>query len=294
MDGFGDNSDAFVDDPSEWEDTDWDGIGDNSDMFPFDGSEWLDFDGDGWGTTPTQTTTTTVGATLRMRFRSMYWSGSTLTATGTGDNEDFDDDNDGWSDSEDVFPLDPAENSDNDMDGVGDNEDQDDDNDGWSDVDEVSCGQSSPRWTVSRFPRTSMAMGYAILSMRMTTPMELKTRRTIFPWTRRSGWTVTRMVSETMPMRSLRMARSGNDSDADGVGDNSDVFPEDGSEWNDSDADVGDNSDVFPEDGSEWSDSDGDGVGDNSDVFIENPWEWSDSDGDGVGDNSDVFPERAD
>jgi hypothetical protein len=54
---------------------------------------------------------------------------------------------------------------------------------------------------------------------------------------------------------------------------------------------VGDNSDEFPENPNEWDDSDGDGVGDDSDAFPEDPNEWDDSDGDGVGDGSDVFPE---
>ena len=73
-----------------------------------------------------------------------------------------------------------------------------------------------------------------------------------------------------------------------GVGDNSDVFPEDPTEWADFDGDgVGDNSDAFPEDPTEWADTDGDGVGDNSDAFPEDPTEWADSDGDGVGDNAD-------
>ena len=56
------------------------------------------------------------------------------------------------------------------------------------------------------------------------------------------------------------------DSDKDGIGDNSDVFPEDSSEWIDTDLDgVGDNADVFPENASEIADSDGDGFGDNID-----------------------------
>ena len=81
------------------------------------------------------------------------------------------------------------------------------------------------------------------------------------------------------------------DSDFDGVGDNSDVFPMDASESADTDGDgVGDNADAFPLDASETVDSDGDGVGDNSDVFPQDASESADSDGDGVGDNSDPFP----
>ncbi|MGR5452202.1 thrombospondin, partial [Vibrio sp. PNB22_2_2] len=82
------------------------------------------------------------------------------------------------------------------------------------------------------------------------------------------------------------------DTDGDGVGDNSDAFPDDGSETKDTDGDgVGDNSDAFPDDGSETKDTDGDGVGDNTDAFPDDGSETKDSDGDGVGDNSDAFPE---
>ena len=81
------------------------------------------------------------------------------------------------------------------------------------------------------------------------------------------------------------------DSDGDGVGDNSDIFPSDANETIDSDSDgVGDNSDAFPSDANETIDSDGDGVGDNSDAFPSDASETMDADGDGVGDNSDAYP----
>jgi hypothetical protein len=59
---------------------------------------------------------------------------------GVGDLLDLDDDNDGFSDSEDVFPLDATESIDTDGDGIGNNADADDDGDGLSDVDEVNLG----------------------------------------------------------------------------------------------------------------------------------------------------------
>ena len=45
------------------------------------------------------------------------------------------------------------------------------------------------------------------------------------------------------------------------------------------------NADVFPEDPTEWADSDGDGVGDNADAFPNDATETLDTDGDGMGDN---------
>ena len=81
------------------------------------------------------------------------------------------------------------------------------------------------------------------------------------------------------------------DTDGDGVGDNSDVFPTDVTESMDSDGDgVGDNGDAFPNDANETMDSDGDGVGDNADVFPNDASETTDTDGDGIGDNADQYP----
>jgi hypothetical protein len=84
------------------------------------------------------------------------------------------------------------------------------------------------------------------------------------------------------------------DSDLDGVGDNSDPWPNDPREWADSDFDgVGDNSDFDPYDASETKDSDGDGVGDNEDLWPYDPSKKRDSDGDGVADSADAFPNNA-
>ncbi|MDE0954394.1 MAG: hypothetical protein OR994_06935, partial [Candidatus Poseidoniales archaeon] len=82
-----------------------------------------------------------------------------------------------------------------------------------------------------------------------------------------------------------------NDTDGDGVGDNRDVFPNDSTEWKDTDFDgIGNNSDAFPEDYTQWNDTDGDGYGDNQsglypDAFPNNSTEWEDPDKDGLGSN---------
>ena len=81
------------------------------------------------------------------------------------------------------------------------------------------------------------------------------------------------------------------DSDGDGVGDNTDAFPNDATESVDSDGDgVGDNADAFPNDASETTDSDGDGVGDEEDVFPNDANRSADSDGDGIDDTRDDCP----
>ncbi|WP_422768115.1 hypothetical protein ACOX9X_15920 [Photobacterium leiognathi subsp. mandapamensis] len=108
------------------------------------------------------------------------------------------------------------------------------------------------------------------------------------------------------------------DKDDDGIIDAKDAFPEDASEWLDTDSDgignnkdtdddddgVADVDDAFPLDKTESLDTDGDSIGNNKDIdddgdgvadvddaFPTNKLESADTDGDGVGDNADVFPE---
>jgi len=94
------------------------------------------------------------------------------------------------------------------------------------------------------------------------------------------------------------------DTDMDGVGDNADAFPDDASQTTDRDGDgygdniQGTNPDLFPDVRTQWADADGDGYGDNPDgtnpdAFPADAFEWVDSDMDGVGDNSDAFPNDA-
>ena len=86
------------------------------------------------------------------------------------------------------------------------------------------------------------------------------------------------------------------DRDGDGYSNTGDPFPDDGTQWEDSDGDNygdnpdGNNPDFFPNDASQWRDSDGDGYGDNpggtnGDRFPTDPTQWSDADNDGYGDN---------
>ena len=70
--------------------------------------------------------------------------------------------------------------------------------------------------------------------------------------------------------------------DDDGVVNWFDRFPNDSSEYRDTDGDgVGDNADAFPDNRDESKDSDNDGVGDNAD---------NDDDNDGVDDSDDAYP----
>ena len=193
---------------------------------------------------------------------------SDIDSDGIGDNADTDDDNDGTPDTEDAFPLDPTEDTDTDSDGIGNNLDTDDDNDGYLDTDEIAC--SSDPLDNSSLP--------------------LDTDSDFSP--------------DCIDL----------DDDNDGVEDLEDVFPLDPTEVTDTDLDgVGNNADLdddndgyndsvddFPLDITEWLDTDSDGLGNNTDLDDDNDGyndsiddfpidtsEWLDTDSDGVGNNAD-------
>ncbi len=90
----------------------------------------------------------------------------------------------------------------------------------------------------------------------------------------------------------------GIDSDGDGVGDGTDVFPNESSQWSDYDGDgFGDNASGYNGDNCMYVfgnstynmrgcvDSDGDTVADMEDDMPEDPTQWEDTDGDGFGNN---------
>lgn len=87
------------------------------------------------------------------------------------------------------------------------------------------------------------------------------------------------------------------DYDGDGYTNDVDAFPNDASEWRDSDNDgIGDNKDDTPYGGNSQEDIDGDGVINAQDAFPYDYTQWSDRDGDGYGDNpsgrnNDAFPD---
>ena len=128
MDGFGDNSDMFPNNPNEWNDTDMDGFGDNSDMFPEDSNEWNDTDMDGFGDNS-----------------DMFPSNP---------NEWNDTDMDGVGDNSDAFPNNYSESSDLDGDGVGDNSDDCNNTAAGVTVDDLGCAISIPDTNI-----TAIAIG---------------------------------------------------------------------------------------------------------------------------------------
>jgi hypothetical protein len=276
-DGYSDTSDDFVDDVTQWQDSDGDGFGDNPVGLGADSCIWIvgnstedrygciDSDGDGWSDD---------GDDLPQE--STQWKDR--DGDGYGDNsagvnpDSFPSDGTQWNDTDedghgdnpygtegDWFPNDPARWQDSDRDGTADEDDafpnersqtNDSDGDGYGDNPDGDNPDAFP-----------------------DNPEE---------------WL---------------------DTDGDFVGNNEDAFPFDPSQSTDTDGDgfgdnpMGNGADRFPNDETQWMDIDGDGFGDNPlgtspDAFITDPTQWSDIDGDGYGDNptgrlADAFIEDA-
>jgi hypothetical protein len=117
-DSAGDACDAFPQDATETLDSDNDGVGDNSDVFPTDATETIDTDNDTIGNNADNCPNT--ANTNQINTDANFENGDIF-----GDACDADDDNDNTLDVSDIFPLDPAESIDEDIDGIGDNKDLD-------------------------------------------------------------------------------------------------------------------------------------------------------------------------
>ena len=229
---------------------------------------------------------------------------------------DLDTDSDGVSDTNDVFPTDPTQNSDSDLDGYGDNPNGlngdafPDDATQFSDLDGDGYGDNIDGNNPDLFP-------------------ENPTQNTDIDGDG-FGDNTTGIDGDQFPLDSTQW----NDTDNDGYGDNSngnnpDACPSiygtstldrfgcidsDLDKYSDSDSEWGieDGADALPSDITQWSDSDLDGYGDNpspalnpdacpmisgnstlmirTDGSTEQKLGCSDIDGDGYDDNSDYFP----
>ena len=256
-DGVGDNADAFQNDPAETADTDGDTVGDNADAFPNDPAETTDTDNDGVGD-------------------NADWAPNDASETA-------DSDGDNVGDNADAFPNDPAESADADGDGVGDNGDwAPNDPSETTDSDGDNVGDNADAFP-SNADETVDSDGDGVGDNGDWAPNDAN----------ENSDTDADGVGDNADVFPLN-GNETSDSDGDGVGDNSDWAPNDANETVDSDGDgVGDNGDWAPSDANEIADTDGDSVGDNADAFPNNAGETLDSDGDGYGDNSDVFPNNA-
>lgn len=226
-------------------DADGDGYSNIRDIDDDNSLEWSDLDEDGFGDNGD---------------KCPYVYGTTITSNDRGCP---DSDGDGYADRSDEMPHDASQNSDQDGDGFGDN---------LSDSCPASIGAS---WR-------------GLLGC---------------PDSDNDGWADSEDLCPNSFGVSGAPMRGCSDLDNDGVADVVDLFPDDANESTDSDGDgIGDNSDAYPNDwdndgyasgvdwddndASEWEDTDGDGVGNNSDPWPEDPLLWSDADGDGYADQT--------
>ena len=246
-DGYDDGSDAFPNNPTQWEDSDGDGYGDNSsgtfpDKFPTDSSQWFDRDDDGWGDNQTGT-----DPDLYPDDPSQW---SDRDGDGYGDNPN--------GTTPDAFPDDPSQWLDSDGDGKGDNPNgtdpdarpYDHDDDGYDDVID-DCPMT---WGISSYDRKGCidTDGDSVSDLNDDFPND--------------------------PSKSI-------DTDGDGYPDPEDAFPSDATQWADADSDgLGDN--PWGENPDPYlDDSDNDGVVNNDDPFPLDSTQWQDGDQDGLGDN---------
>jgi len=294
------DADAFLDDPTQWRDSDGDGFGDNTsgndpdecpgeygtssidrvgcpdadddgwsnagDPFPTDGTQWEDYDGDNYGDNPL---------------------GNNADAFPYDSSQWADTDGDGYgdrclNDAGDCFPNDPTQWSDFDNDGFGDNSDG---NNG------DQCPELYGQSTIPAARGCPDSDNDGVVDPFDAFPEDFYQQTD----NDGDGWGDNQAVPNgdecpDEPGTSTNNSRQGClDSDGDSWADVDDEFPDDYRQWEDFDLDGwGDNyswvnytiadeqdignliivrnqeGDAFPTDSSQWSDTDGDGFGDNN------------------------------
>jgi len=290
-DGWSDEADWAPSDPKQWADADLDGYGDNyyfelneyqihlnqtGDAFPGDASQWNDTDGDGYGDNYADSSWTSI--------RPTEWPGIHIEGATTVD----------------VFPIDRTQWVDTDGDWYGDNEISDRADGcplvwGNSTLDRLGCldtdgdGFSNP---TTDWPTTPDCYGADAFPNDPT------------QWCDEDGdgfgSNPDGNEADDCPgsagTSSMGTKIGCPDRDDDGYANAEDPFPDDPTQWEDSDGDNrgdnpdGSNPDLYPNDATQWKDDDNDGYGDNpsgtnGDQFPDDPTQWADTDGDGFGDN---------
>ena len=317
-DGYSDDGDAFDNDPYQWADNDGDGYPSNAndprDPNPYGGidhfdenpTQWADSDGDGYGDNYANVSWNSI--------RPAEWPGQLIPMTAT---QEID---------VDTFPLNPEQWNDTDGDWVGDEPftsvsdgcplawgnsvwDRigcpDSDGDGYSNPGNAAPGEglASPAGDADAFVNDATQWadsdgdGYGDNksgNMGDECPGEAGSSQKAIYWNE---------VNETYDDIVWYGCA---DNDGDGYANSGEAFPNDPTQWSDTDGDGfdrnnaesscgdnpnGNNPDLFPTDGTQCGDRDGDGYGDNpsgpnGDSFPDDPSQWWDTDGDGYGDNA--------
>ena len=289
-DGWSDLNDWAPANKEQRVDADNDGYGDNylfelatnqlhlnqrGDKFPDDATQWNDTDGDGWGDNYENASWNS--------YRAPEWPGLIIVG----------------AQNIDVFPLDRTQWRDTDGDWVGD-EQMSDRPDGCPTIygdsiyDRLGCldsdsdGYSDPD---ANWPATTDCYGADAFP---NDPTQWCDEDNDGFGSNPEGNNPDDCPNQAGPSNQNEFGCP--DRDGDGWSNSGDPFPDDGTQWADSDGDnygdnqTGNNPDAFPNDGSQWRDQDGDGYGDNpggtnGDRFPADPLQWSDFDNDGYGDN---------
>ncbi|MDP6906984.1 MAG: hypothetical protein QF440_06155 [Candidatus Thalassarchaeaceae archaeon] len=316
-DGYSDDGDAFDNDPYQWADNDADGYPSNTndprdpnpygsvDHFDENPTQWSDTDGDGYGDNFANTSWTLI--------RPSEWPGQLLSMTSI------------QLVQVDTFPTNSEQWNDTDGDWVGDEPfttrsdscplawgdsvwDRlgcpDYDQDGYSDPGNAGPGEglASPNGDADAFidnpTQWHDSDGDGFGDNKSGTfgdecPGEAGTS------TRAIEWNENLQAYEDINWYGCA------DNDEDGYANSGEAFPNDPTQYADTDGDgfnrnnvvsscgdnqTGNNPDLFPTDGAQCTDTDGDGYGDtpsglNGDWFPNDPTQWHDTDGDGFGDN---------
>ena len=289
-DGWSDIGDWAPANKEQWVDADNDGYGDNylydlatnqlhinqrGDAFPDDATQWNDTDGDGWGDNYENASWNS--------YRAPEWPGLIIAG----------------AQNIDVFPIDRTQWQDTDGDWVGD-EQMSDRPDGCPTIygdsiyDRLGCvdtdsdGYSDPD---ANWPATTDCYGADAFP---NDPTQWCDEDNDGFGSNPEGNNPDDCPNQAGPSNQDQFGCP--DRDGDGWSNSGDPFPDDGTQWSDTDGDNygdnpdGNNPDAFPNDASQWRDQDGDGYGDNpggsnGDRFPADPLQWSDFDNDGYGDN---------
>ena len=310
-DGYSNDGDVFPNDGDQWADSDNDGHGDNyyydvqqftelhinqrGDAFPMNPTQWNDTDGDGWGDN---------------------YDNASWTAIRPSDDPSTPDTDESWpgefdatATKVDKFPLFKYQWADTDGDWIGDepntplsdscpntwgnsSEDrigcEDTDGDGWSNP--TANWPAHPTGDADAFPadptqwRDSDGDGFGD-NTSGTTQMSALVKQEPHQLTGLVVQTLMEMDGQMLEILSLRMVLNGRtETEITMETTLTETIP-----------------DAFPDDSSQWADTDGDGYGDrpiipNGDFFPNDPTQWSDMDNDGFGDdpngnNGDQCPE---
>ncbi|MBJ03375.1 MAG: hypothetical protein CMB65_01570, partial [Euryarchaeota archaeon] len=270
------DADAFINDPTQWHDSDGDGFGDNK-----SGNMGDECPGE-------------AGSSMK----AIEWNDSSQTYDDKPWYGCADNDEDGYANAGEAFPNDPTQWADSDGDGFDRNNE------------ESSCGDNPNGNNPDLFPTDSSQCGDRDGDGYGDNPSG--ENGDWFPDDPTQWWdgdgdgygdNPDGNMYDICPMMygttNTDEARGCPDSDQDGTPDPQDAFPDDPFQDTDTDGDgYGDSQNtVDGDDCPEWpgtstegnvygcTDSDGDGWADSIDVFPEDSTQWVDSDGDGIGDN---------